>query len=161
MDYAKRIERMMGMDDAAWARHSNPWSGWTRIPILPLLALTIWSRVWVGWWCLVPIALLIAWTWLNPRVFAAPKSTDNWMSQAVLGERIWLARKENAIPRHHARAAAVLNLCAVSGLLVLIYGLYVLDIWAATLGTILVVIFKMWFLDRMVWLFRDEENKVL
>jgi len=37
----------MGMDDATWKRHANPWSGWSRITILPLLCLAIMSRVWV------------------------------------------------------------------------------------------------------------------
>ena len=51
MDYGGWLERLMKMDDAAWKRHANPWSAWTRTLILPLLALTVWSRVWIGWWC--------------------------------------------------------------------------------------------------------------
>ena len=44
----QRIADAFGMDDATWARHANPWSAWTRIPILPLLCLAIWGRAWIG-----------------------------------------------------------------------------------------------------------------
>ena len=43
------LERSMRMDEGTWARHSNPWSVWTRVPILPLLALSIFARAWIGW----------------------------------------------------------------------------------------------------------------
>ncbi|MEL7048152.1 MAG: DUF6653 family protein, partial [Pseudomonadota bacterium] len=33
------IERAMAMDDSVWERHANPWSAWSRVPILPLLCL--------------------------------------------------------------------------------------------------------------------------
>ncbi|MCA8931790.1 MAG: hypothetical protein KDA49_04945, partial [Rhodospirillaceae bacterium] len=46
------------MDDATWARHASPWSVWTRVPIALLLVLAIWSRVWLGWWALLPVALV-------------------------------------------------------------------------------------------------------
>lgn len=108
-------EKVMGMDDATWARHANPWSGWTRMSILPLFALAVWSRVWLGWWALGPVALVLIWTWANPRIFPAPRSLDNWMSQGVLGERIWLARKERPIPTHHARATQALTIASALG----------------------------------------------
>ena len=60
-DPFRGAERLMGMDDRAWARHANLWSVWTRILTpLPMLALSIWSRAWIGAWCVVPIALTIA-----------------------------------------------------------------------------------------------------
>ena len=41
--------RLMAMDDAAWARHANPWSVWARVLTpLPMLSASIWSRVWIG-----------------------------------------------------------------------------------------------------------------
>jgi len=33
---AQRIPGAFGMSDTVWARHANPWSVWTRLPILPL-----------------------------------------------------------------------------------------------------------------------------
>ncbi|MEM8856033.1 MAG: DUF6653 family protein [Pseudomonadota bacterium] len=153
MGARSRIERAMGMSETAWARHTNPWSYWTRIPILPLLALAIYARVWIGAWCLVPIALLCAWTFINPRAFPAPRSFHHYTARGVLGERVWLARKQTPIPSHHSTVAAVLSAVSLVGVLVLAYGLVVLDPWATIAGTVTAVGAKMWFVDRMVWLY--------
>ena len=37
----------------------------------------------------MPLALGLLWTWLNPRFFATPATTDRWSSKAVFGERVW------------------------------------------------------------------------
>lgn len=147
------------MDDAVWERHANPYSGWSRVPVLPLLALAIWSRVWLGWWALAPIALIFVWIWVNPRLFPAPKSTDNWMSKGVLGERVWLNRKNIPIPDHHAKAATWLNALAGIGIIPFALGLYQLNGWMVIAGTVIMMIAKLWFLDRMVWLLADMNGK--
>ncbi len=145
----------MGMSDAVWARHANPWSAWTRVPILPLMALAVFSRSWIGWWCLVPILALQVWVWLNPRVFPVPRRTDRWSSQATFGERVWLARGRVPIPAHHVRVAHLLSGLAMVGALVGLYGLVVLDGWITTAGIAVSVLAKLWFCDRMVWLYGD------
>lgn len=155
----KAIERSMMMDDATWARHASPWSFWTRVPVLLLLALAIWSRVWVGWWCVVPIGLVIVWTLVNPRVFSPPASLDNWASQVVLGERYWLARKAAPIPAHHAKAAMILSILSGLSIIPLAYGLWVLDAWAVFAGAMLASVFKLWFGDRMAWLCADMADR--
>ena len=157
-DIGRMAEKAMGMDDATWARHANPWSGWSRVSILPLLALAIWSRDWIGWSALVPIALVLLWTWINPRVFAEPKSLDNWMSQGVLGERIWLARSETPIAAHHQSVTSTLNLASGIGVAILAFGLWDLDVGFTLAGLILSMGAKLWFLDRMVWLKSDSDN---
>ena len=151
-------EKLMRMDDATWKRHTNPWSGWTRVLILPLLALAVWSRVWIGWWCLVPVGMLVIWTIVNPRAFSPPKSIDNWMSKGVLGERIWLARKERPVPAHHAQMIRILLAVTALGMVPFVWGLYRLDIWATLAGLLLLMGGKLWFLDRMVWLYEDRQR---
>ncbi len=157
-DFFQRVEQSMGMDDQSWARHANPWSGWTRVPILPLLALAIWARAWIGWWCLVPVTALVIWAFVNPRAFPKPESLDNWMSKAVLGERLFLARQRLAIPGHHVWWGIALSIVAGVGILPLAYGLWVFDLWAVFLGLALTVGGKLWFLDRMVWLHADMQS---
>lgn len=159
MDVFRAAEKLMAMDDDAWARHANPWSGWSRLSCIPLLALAVWSRAWIGWWSLIPIGLAIAWTWLNPRLFGPPKSLDNWMSRGVLGERIFLARKKHPIPAHHERAGVILAGMSAPGVVILLYGLLVLDGRATLCGAVLTALPKLWFLDRMVWLQRDMEKQ--
>ena len=159
MDIGKITESLMGMDDAAWQRHANPWSGWSRVASLPLLALAIWSRVWLGWWALVPVGLVLIWIWINPRLFSAPTRVDNWMSRGVLGERIWLARKTQPIPENHARMANLLNGLSALGFVPFIWGLWTLEIWPTVFGMTVSMLAKLWFLDRMVALRRLEEER--
>ena len=155
MGIEKVAARFFQMSDEVWERHANPWSVWTRYPCLPLLALAVWSRVWIGWMSLLPIALICLWTWLNPRVFRKPGSTDHWASRAVLGERVLLNHSKSEIPSHHLRTIGILNPITFAGFLLAIYGLAILDAGLAVFGTIFTILGKTWFLDRMVWLFQD------
>ena len=149
------VARAFAMSDEVWERHANPWSCWTRLPVLPLMCLAIWARTWVGWWCLVPVVALIVWTWANPRAFPPPASTRSWASRAVMGERVWLARAEQPIPGHHAVWARLLSLLPALGLAPLVWGLWALDLGWLLFGLTMTIGPKMWFLDRMVWLFDD------
>ncbi|AXI48924.1 hypothetical protein C1J03_14690 [Sulfitobacter sp. SK012] len=147
----------MGMDDATWARHSNPLSGWSRISILPLMVLAVWSRVWVGWHAVWFVLLVVIWTWANPRMFVPPKTASAWMTKGVLGERIWLARHSVPIPPHHAQVARVLNIAAGLGALILIVGLWSLNIGLTLAGLVTMMGGKLWFLDRLVWIRADTD----
>lgn len=146
------------MTDAVWERHANPASGWSRVPVLPLLALAIWSRTWIEWWSVLPIALTVIWIWFNPRVFPVPASTDYWMSKGVLGERVWLNRKNITIPKHHSKMATKLNLLAGLGIIPAAAGLFQMNLWATVAGIATMMIAKLWFLDRMVWLLEDMKD---
>lgn len=101
MDYGRSLEKFMMMEDATWKRHANPCSVWTRFMILPLFVLAIWSRAWIGWWCCVPIGLLLVWTFLNPRVFS--KSTI-YRQLGIKGD-IWRARLAQAKIHSHTYAS--------------------------------------------------------
>mgnify|MGYP006904089487 FL=1 len=143
------------MDEAGWARHANPWSGWTRAPGLPVLALALWSRAWIGWWAVPPVAAVLAWTWVNPRAFPPAARQDAWMTRAVLGERLWLARDRVPVPARHARAPHILSGLSLAGLALAAHGVAMLDAGAAIGGVATATLAKMWCLDRMVWLHHD------
>jgi Family of unknown function (DUF6653) len=155
MTFERRLASALSMDDATWIRHANPWSVWTRATVLPLVILAIWSREWLGWLSVGPIVASVAWMWLNPRIFRRPESTDNWASRGVLGERVWLNRDRVPIPAHHRIAPHVLNCVTATGTIFVIWGLVALAIWPTLLGASLIYSGKLWFLDRMVWLYQD------
>ena len=159
MGWESRIARAFAMDEAAWARHANPWSGWTRVATLPLLVLAAWSRVWIGpWWAVALFAALLAWTWVNPRAFPPPRGTAGWMSRGVLGERHWLARDAHPVPVHHRHVPHLLTALAALGLPFLAWGVAMLQPWPTLFGLALAMLGKLWFVDRMVWLQRDMEG---
>jgi hypothetical protein len=149
---------MAVLSDETWMRHANPWSVWTRYAAFPLLVLAIWSRVWLGWGALVPVAIIIAWLIWNPRAFPPPASTRNWASKAVLGERVWVELKSSEVPQSHRLATRIANGFAVAGTLALAWGLFVLDPGVTILAMLLVIVAKTWFVDRMVWLFEDMKD---
>ena len=88
----QRVAKLFGLEGDNWARHANPVSVWTRFAVLPLLALSIWSRDWIGWWSVVPIVLSLVFMMVNPVLFPKPRSTRNWASRGVFGERVWSER---------------------------------------------------------------------
>ncbi len=158
MTLERKIARAFAMSDEVWALHTSPWSVWTRFTVLPLLVLAIWSRIWIGWWAVLPTAAAILWVWLNPRLFPKPRSTNNWASKAVMGERVWLNRDRVPVPGHHRAAPHLLNSISALGVIFLIWGVIVLAIWPTLFGAALVYSGKLWFLDRMVWLYEDMKN---
>jgi len=153
------LARIEAMGEAAWARRASPRSVWTRLATLALLLLAIWSHAWIGWTAAASALLAVAvWTFASPRLFAPPKRTDRWASRAVFGERVWLARRVVPIPPHHERAAAMLSLAAGAGGLVGIVGAILSDLTATLAGGLVAYMGKLWFLDRMVWLYQDMRD---
>jgi hypothetical protein len=143
------------MDDATWFRHANPWSVWTRSSVMPLVILAVWSRDWLGAWSWFAIAASVVWMWVNPRIFRRPSSMDSWASRGVLGERVWLNRDVVPLPQRHRVAPRVLNGVTAIGTAFVVWGLVTLEVWPTLLGSVLVYCGKLWFLDRMVWLYED------
>lgn len=153
MELDKALSKLFLPDDDSWLKHANPWSVWSRFATLPFIVLSIWSRVWIGWYCLIPIVILIVWILINPTLFSKPKDFNSWAAKAVLGERMFMKRKENPISAEHSKVIVILNVLQSCGALVLIYGLWILDLSLTIHGTVYVYMGKMWFLDRMVWLY--------
>ena len=152
------FERVMSMSDDVWMRHASPWSVWTRIATFPLLMLALWSPHIIGAWSLIPIAILAAWIWLNPRLFDPPRRTDNWPAKVTFGERVWLNRKAIPIPGHHAMAAAITTGISAAGTVLLIAGALLAEPISFIAGGITAFLAKVWFCDRMVWLYEDMKD---
>jgi hypothetical protein len=156
----KRVADLFGLRGDAWTRHANQWSVWSRFSCVSLFAVAVWSREWIGWYCLVPVGVTIMWTWLNPRLFGVPTSTRNWASKGVFGERIWSERRTIEIPDQFLSPVPHLaNALSCVGLPMLAYGLVSLDVWLVVAGIVVVHGGKLWFIDRMVLLFEDMKQR--
>ncbi|MET8764480.1 DUF6653 family protein [Lentzea sp. NPDC004782] len=145
------VARLFRMDDDAWRRHANPWSVWTRFAAIPAMLLAIWSRVWIGWWCLVPVAVVVVWLWLNVKVFPPVSEPRGWASRGIYGERAWLENRASVPPDHRA----VLRLLVAAGSVgfaLVIWGLVALQVWPTVSGAALVVLAQLWRIDRFGWL---------
>ena len=42
------VTKLFGLEGEGWMRHANPVSVWTRFAVLPMGALAVWSREWIG-----------------------------------------------------------------------------------------------------------------
>jgi hypothetical protein len=157
----RRVARLFGLEGERWMRHANPLSVWTRFSVLSLLALSIWSRDWIGLYCLIPVALSIVWMMVNPILFKEPRSTRNWASKGVFGERIFADRNTVEIPAEfRSRVPNLANAYSTLGLVLLAYGLIMLSLLPVVAGIIIVHGGKLWYIDRMVLLFDRMKERV-
>ncbi|HEV2892488.1 MAG TPA: DUF6653 family protein [Actinomycetota bacterium] len=148
------VNKLFGLEGDNWMRHANPASVWTRFAVLPLLALAVWSREWIGWWSLAAVALALVFMMVNPLLFPPPRSTRNWASKGVFGERIWSERSTVELPpQFRSKVLQVTYAIQVVGLAVLAYGLVRLDLLEVVSGLVILQTAKAWFIDRMVLLF--------
>ena len=147
------------MDEATWERHANPLSVWTRVVTgLPLILGAVWSIKPLGYWSWAVIVPAMLWIWLNPRLFSVPTQTNNWGSKVTFGERIWLNKEELNIPDHHRTLAKLLSVIAGIGFLVAVVGAYQNHLLLTLVGGTVSWFGKMWFCDRMVWLYSDMKD---
>jgi hypothetical protein len=70
-----------------FARHSNPWSAWSRLFSAPLVFVPIWNRCWREG------TILGVWLIVNPLGFPEPKDDEAWATRAMLGEEMWIAKR--------------------------------------------------------------------
>lgn len=160
MTLERRIAKAFHLTDNNWMKHANPWSVWTRYSVLPAIVLAFWSRVWIGWWCLIPGIVVLLWVFLNPILFSKPISTRNWASKAVLGERVYLNRDKIDIPEiHKTPLYTILNIIAFIGVVIAIWAIIYYSILGAVLGVVLAYLGKSWYLDRMVWLYETMKDQ--
>ena len=160
MSFGKKVSGAFGLKDENWMRHSNPASVWTRFSVLPLLVVSIWSRKWIGRRFVVPLGLSIAWLFANPLLFKPPRSTKNWASKAVFGERIWVDSDRSDLPdQFNSVMPTVASAYQAVGLAPLAYGLSKLKLGPTVGGMLIVQGGKLWYLDRMVLLFDEMKTQ--
>lgn len=154
------IERFFRMDDRTWDRHADGRSIWTRFALLPLLFLACWSHVWIGpWGAGAAISMVALCLWVNPRLFPPTRRNDTWQAKATFGERVWLNRHRVPVPRHHANIAHSLAAIALGGFVLGIGGAVLNHFWLTVIGLAVNLTGKIWFLDRMVWLYQDMKDR--
>lgn len=156
MGIGKRIANSFGMDEESWRRHANPWSVYTRFAAIPAAALAVWSRAWIGWWSLIPLALVILWLFLNVRVFA-PVGPTGWTARGIYGERLWLLDR-GQMPSGHRTVLRRLIQLGLAGLALMAWGLYRLDVWPTLFGMTLVIVAQLWRIDRFSLLYEERER---
>lgn len=160
MTAERKIANFFNLTNKNWLKHANPLSVWTRYSVLPIIIIAFWSRLWIGWWFLVPAVISIGWMFLNPIFFKKPKSTKNWALRSVLGERVYLNRDKVDIPeKHKSPLLKILNIISSLGMGISIWAIISYSIYAALLGTVLAYLGKSWYLDRMVWLYEDMKDQ--
>jgi len=148
------------MPHAVWERHANPWSVWTRVATGWLVLPIVWSHTSLG---LAAAGGLLAafalWMWLNPRLFARPATTTSWASKVTFGERVWLREVAfddlGALLAHHRMATRALNVVTGVGALTGLIAAGFNDLTLTVAGGIVMFGGKLWFGDRMVWLYED------
>lgn len=154
-----KIANLFQLNDENWMRHANPRSVYTRYLWLPLIVLALFSREFFWIYFIIPTILVIFFIVFNPIMFPKPKSTKNWASRGVFGERVYLNAHKIPIPQHHSKIIKVINIIMFLWIPFLVYWLYYLHIRVSLFGTVIIILGKTRFLDRMVWLYTDMKNK--
>ena len=158
MTLETNMAKMFKLTEENWIKHANPWSVWTRYSVLPIIVLSFWSRIWIGWWSAIPVVLSLSWMFFNPIVFNRARSTKYWASKSVLGERVWSNRDKVDIPNYQKAAPNILNGISALGMVLSIWAIITLSVWPGILGVSLAYLGKSWYLDRMVWLYENMKH---
>lgn len=127
------------LSEKTWARHSNAWSGWTRVLSMPVIATGLYLH------SFVILGVAIVWLVINPLVFPRPKNVDNWMSRGVLGEQEYF--KDGKKLRYDV--PTLLNILNIPVFAAFLYYGWHQNLEALVLAGFLVMTLKFWFIDRM------------
>jgi len=76
----------------------------------------------------------------------------------VLGEQVWLNRDAVPVPAYHRTVPNILSIVSGIGMLFVIWGVLMFDPWQTLFGAMVGYLSKLWFLDRMVWLWHDMQD---
>ncbi len=146
--------RWKDLQDSIWRRHANPWSVYTRFAAIPVGAVAIWSRVWIGNWCFLPISLTVLWLVVNPFAFPPIYEPKRWVEMGIYGEQFWLQKKIE-IPSQQRILNRWLILVGLAGMVLMAYGLTILEIWPTVFGASIITLGQLWRIDRFSILYKD------
>lgn len=107
---------------AVFARHSNPWSAWSRWATTPVLLVPVWTRNWSH------AAAVGVWFAVNPVIFPEPAGPPVWATKAILGEELWLTD-------HPRDVAVAVDAAATGAVLVGLFGAWHRRPITAAVGT--------------------------
>ena len=90
-----------------FARHSSPWSAWTRWASTPLVLVPVWTRR--------PrdAALVAAWLAANPVIFPKPPNDRAWATRAILGEELSVTGPKRDSAKGLTTATSLVALVAI------------------------------------------------
>jgi hypothetical protein len=137
------------MPDRAWSRHTNPYSGATRMLAGAALLWALYRHAWKA------LAAVIAFLLLNPVLFPEPERTDNWLSEGVLGERAWI---EDGNPMFGTGYPEVLNALNVPLYCYTLYAAYRQYPLRSLVGFVVTFALKILFVDEMGRYYRDRRR---
>lgn len=140
------LAKTFRMTDEHWQRHANPWSVWTRFAAIPAGIVALWSRIWIGWWALVPLCLVAVWLWLNVLVFPPITEPNSWAAKGIYGEKLWLELRPAEAQELYSIQRRLIIL-SVLGMLLFIWGVIRLHIWATLFGATVLVLAQLWRID--------------
>jgi hypothetical protein len=153
MDVKDAVAGAHGMTDGTWMRHANPWSVWTRLAAIVVFELAAPHREWIGWWCLLGVALVLVWLfWLNVRVFG-PVGPTSWAARGIYGEQLHVA---GDLPAEHLVIMRLLVAAGLGGFGLITWGLVALDLWPLVSGTVLLLMAQLWRIDRYGLLYQQR-----
>ncbi len=93
-------------------------------------------------------------------MFKQPRSTRNWASKGVFGERIWVERDRSELPdQFNSAVPTVATVFQAIGLVPLAYWLAALRVTPTVTGILMVQGGKLWYIDRMVLLFEEMKTR--
>jgi hypothetical protein len=127
------------LSDKTWERHANPWSGWTRVLAMPVLAAGLYLHI---LWLLI---LVVIWLIINPKIFPKPNRVDNWMSKGVIGEQQYYRDGK----KFKGDLPTLLNILNIPVFFSFLYFSWQQAFAEMILSGLLTVTIKFWFIDRM------------
>ena len=90
-----------------FARHSNPWSAWTRWASAPLVLVPVWTRR------RRDAVVVAGWLALNPVIFRKPAYDRAWATRAILGEELWVTNRPRDAAAIVTGVTSLASVCAI------------------------------------------------